>query len=274
MTEIIRNRTIRPSSRLEKSKSYKIDTKKVSSDDILIVNIDHESDSFFRTYKFNGSAVAKKNSISFRVHDFGTSIDISWSGAEPINSFENPIKNKSERKQTKTNSITKTENDLGHTDLKTSFEPISNSETTVLILGTAPGDKSIQFGEYYGHPRNRFWKIISNLTENDLPVTYNDKKKLLKKVGIGIWDVAHSVIRKGSLDNSIKSEEPNDLDNFINKHSNLNIIGFNGQKAEKLFDKYFDRKDNLTYISLPSTSPANIGLDFNEICEEWKKIIE
>ncbi len=274
MTEIIRNRTIRPSSRLEKSKSYKIDTKKVSADDILIVNINHESDSFFRTYKFNGSDVAKKNSISFRVNDFRTSIDISWSGAEPINSSENTIKNKGERKLTKTNSTTKTGKDLGQTDLKTSFEPISNSETTVLILGTAPGDKSIQLGEYYGHPRNRFWKIISNLTENDLPVTYSDKKKLLTKVGIGIWDVAHSVIRKGSLDNSIKSEEPNDLDNFINEHSNLKIIGFNGQKAKKLFDKYFDRKDELIYISLPSTSPANTGFNFNEICEEWKKILE
>lgn len=274
MTEIIRNRTIRPSSRLEKSKSYKIDTKKVYAGDILIVNIDHESDSFFRTYKFNGSAVAKKNSISFRVYDFGTSIDISWSGAEPIKSSENSIKNKSERKQTKANSTTKTEIDLEQTDLKTSFKPISNSETTVLILGTAPGDKSIQLGEYYGHPRNRFWRIISNLTENDLPLTYSDKEKLLKNAGIGIWDVAHSVIRKGSLDNSIKSEEPNDLDNFINEHSNLKIIGFNGQKAETLFNKYFDRKDKLTYISLPSTSPANTGYDFNEICEEWKKILE
>ena len=274
MTEIIRNRTIRPSSRLEKSKSYKIDTKKVLVDDILIVNIDHESDSFFRTYKFNGSDVAKKNSISFRVNDFGSSIDISWSGAEPINFSENPIKNKSKKKQTKTNSTTKTDNNPVQTDLKTSFEPISNSETTVLILGTAPGDKSIELGEYYGHPRNRFWKIIATLTENDLPVTYNDKKSLLKDEGIGIWDVAHSVIRKGSLDNAIKSEEPNDLDNFIKEHTKLKIIGFNGQKSEKLFDKYFDRKENLTYVSLPSTSPANTGFNFDEICEEWRKIIE
>ncbi|HHH54884.1 MAG TPA: hypothetical protein ENK91_14570, partial [Bacteroidetes bacterium] len=174
MAEIIRNRTIRPSSRLEKSKNYKIDTKKVSANDILIVNISHESNPFFRTYKFNGNDIAKKNSISFKVNDFETSLDINWSGAKPINLSENPIRNKSERKNTKRNTSTKSFNDFGQTDLKTSFEPISNSETTILILGTAPGDKSIQLGEYYGHPRNRFWKIISKLTENDLPIEYND----------------------------------------------------------------------------------------------------
>ena len=84
MTEIIRNRTIRPSTRLEKSKSYKIDTKTVSRDDILVVNIDHETKAFCKSYKFNGSDVAYKDSISFRVNDYGTSIDISWSGATPI----------------------------------------------------------------------------------------------------------------------------------------------------------------------------------------------
>lgn len=84
MAEITRNRTIRPSTRLEKSKSYKIDTKTVSRGDILVVNIDHETKSFRKSYKFNGSDVAHKDSISFRVNDYGTTIDISWSGATPI----------------------------------------------------------------------------------------------------------------------------------------------------------------------------------------------
>ena len=84
MSEIIRNRTIRPSSRLESSKSYKIDTKAVSSGDTLIVNIDHESKPFKKTFTFRGSDVAHLNSIHFKVHDFGTHIEISWSGAKPI----------------------------------------------------------------------------------------------------------------------------------------------------------------------------------------------
>src|SRR5579864_5343678 len=84
MTEIIRNRTIRPSSRLEKSKSYKIDTKQISRGEILVVNINYESKPFHKTYKFNGSDLASKDSISFRVNDFGTTIEIIWSGAQPI----------------------------------------------------------------------------------------------------------------------------------------------------------------------------------------------
>ncbi len=85
MKEIIRNRTIQPSSRLETSKSYKVDTKLVSNKDILIVNISHESKSLIKTYKFKGDHLTKKNSISFRVNDYRTSFDIIWSGVRPIN---------------------------------------------------------------------------------------------------------------------------------------------------------------------------------------------
>jgi len=159
------------------------------------------------------------------------------------------------------------------TNTKTSFDPISNSETTILILGTMPGDKSLELGEYYGHSRNRFWKIISTITDNDLPLTYTDKKALLLKTKIGIWDVAHKVNRKGSLDIAIENEEPNDLDGFIARHKNLKIIGFNGTKSEVLFDKYFNRKSDLKYIYLPSTSPANTGIDFDNICKLWRQIL-
>jgi hypoxanthine-DNA glycosylase len=156
---------------------------------------------------------------------------------------------------------------------KTSFDPISNADTTVLILGTVPGDKSLELGEYYGHSRNRFWKIISTITNNDLPLTYTDKKELLQKSKIGIWDVAHKANRKGSLDSAIKDEVPNDLDNFINKHRNLKVIGFNGKKSQALFDKYFDKRSDLKYVSLPSTSPANTRIDFDEMCKLWRQIL-
>lgn len=84
MKEFIRNRTITPSSRDEKSKSYKIDTRLVSRDDILIVNIDHEANSYQKSFKFYGSDVADRDSISFRVNDFDGIINISWSGIKPI----------------------------------------------------------------------------------------------------------------------------------------------------------------------------------------------
>ena len=84
MPEIIRNRVIRPSTRLESSKNYKINTEKVYSGDTLIVNITHESTDFTETYKFDGAAVTKKASISFRVIPSGTDIQINWIGATPL----------------------------------------------------------------------------------------------------------------------------------------------------------------------------------------------
>jgi len=159
------------------------------------------------------------------------------------------------------------------THSKTSFDPISNADTTILILGTMPGDKSLELGEYYGHARNKFWKIISTITANDLPLTYSDKKALLLKLKIGVWDVAHKASRKGSLDSAIEDEEPNNLDDFISRHKNLKVIGFNGTKSHSLFDKYFDRKTGIKYISLPSTSPANTGIDFDNITKLWRQIL-
>ncbi|RZK01871.1 MAG: DNA-deoxyinosine glycosylase [Flavobacterium sp.] len=273
MTEIIRNRTIRPSSRNEKSKSYKIDTKQISAGDILVVNIDHEGKPFHRTYKFDSHGIANREFISFRVNDFGTVIEITWSGAQPIRTTENipTSTNKSPTPKTKKEKITAIKNSSA---LKTSFNPISNSETRVLILGTLPSDKSLELNEYYGNSRNKFWKIISMITNNDLPLSYADKKKLLSKTKIGIWDVARYANRKGSLDNAIQNEEPNDLTNFIFKHKSLKIVGFNGLKAEALYDKYFIRQARLKYISLPSTSPANTGQDFDSICKIWRQILK
>ena len=84
MAEIVRNRTIRPSTRLETSTRYKIDTKRVTKDDVLVVNIDHETGSFYQTYRFNGKDVADRNSIHFEVIYTGTVINIRWSGAKPL----------------------------------------------------------------------------------------------------------------------------------------------------------------------------------------------
>jgi hypoxanthine-DNA glycosylase len=272
MNEIFRSRTIRPSSRLEKSKSYKIDTKSVSKTDVLIVTIDHESKSFRRTFKFNGVDVGNKKSISFRVNDNGTSIDISWTGARPseIIATDSELEIIAIPLKTTVDRIEKKQNP---TDLKKSFEAISSSETSVLILGTMPGDKSLKLNEYYGHPRNRFWKILSTITNNAVPLTYSDKKTLLIKTKIGIWDVAHKGYRRGSLDSAIHEVEPNDLEDFILKHKNLKVMGFNGAKSELLFDKYFKRKKDIKYISLPSTSPANTGITFESICKQWEKIL-
>ncbi len=273
MKEVVRNITIRPSTRLETSKSYKIDTKNVSINDTLIVNIDHEAKPFLKSYKFRGSDVAHRDSISFRVNEFGSSITITWSGATPIGTSDNKT-NTETPKPFRAKPADKTTSNLSTTNIKTSFDPISNNNTTVLILGTMPGDKSLKIGEYYGHPGNKFWKIISTITDNNLPLTYSDKKELLLNSKIGVWDVAHSAKRRGSLDSAIQEEVPNDIDSFIARHSKLKIIAFNGSKSEKLFDKYFNRNSRIRYISLPSSSPANTGIDFEAICNKWRQILK
>ena len=280
MAEIIRNRTIRPSTRQEQSKSYKIDTKQVTKHDTLIVNIDHESKPIRKRYKFRGIDVAHKNSISFRVLEDGSRINISWSGAQPIGSTSttrNPVNKKTKsqairekKKSLKTKKVV-SKKPIDH--LKTSFAPIANSNTEVLILGTLPSDTSIELNEYYANPRNRFWKVITTITKSELPTNYNDKKKILITNKIGIWDVAHQAVRKGSLDSNIKDEIPNDLDGFIKKYRNLKIVGFNGTKAEALFNKYFTRNPKIRYISLPSTSSANTGISLEDTYKRWKRVL-
>lgn len=270
--EIIRNRTIRPSSRLATSKNYKIDTKVVTRSDTLIVNIDHEAKPFRGTYRFNGRHLAEIDSISFRPIENGTSIDIRWSGAQPIeaNSANSGIITLLAKNLKQKDSLGRPS---GSKNLKTSFDPISGPDARVLILGSMPGDTSIELGEYYAHPGNRFWKTISTITGNALPQSYADKKALLLKSRMAIWDVAHKAVRKGSLDQNIRDEEPNDLNKFLNKHKNLRIVGFNGAKAQRLFEKYFDKREGITYIVLPSTSPANNGTSFESLCRVWKQIL-
>jgi hypoxanthine-DNA glycosylase len=157
--------------------------------------------------------------------------------------------------------------------IKNSFEPISNTDTIILILGTLPSDKSLEKGEYYGNPNNRFWKIISTITNNKLPNNYSDKKEFLLENNIGLWDIAKRANRKGSLDNDIINEEPNDLENFILNHKHLKVIGFNGKKSETLYDNYFKRNKGIKYISLPSSSSANTRIKFDDICKVWKQIL-
>jgi len=153
-----------------------------------------------------------------------------------------------------------------------SFSPIIYSDTKILIFGSLPGKKSLELQQYYGHARNRIWKILSHLTGSDIPVTYQQKKELLYKNKIGLWDVAHSAHREGSLDSNIKDETPNDIEGLINNYGSIKVIGFNGKKSEKMFYKYFTEKPEIKYVPLPSTSPANMVISFEDICARWSQL--
>ena len=153
-----------------------------------------------------------------------------------------------------------------------SFEPLVRDDIEILVLGTLPGKKSLELGQYYGHSRNRIWKILSTITGDDLPTNYEEKKQILFDNKIGLWDVAQSANRKGSLDVNIKDEIPNNIDQLILICGSIRVIGFNGKKAEKLFYKYFSKKYGIKYISLPSTSPANMAISFEDICDRWSEL--
>tara|TARA_B110000438_G_scaffold74485_1_gene74587 strand:+ start:1127 stop:1612 length:486 start_codon:yes stop_codon:yes gene_type:complete len=153
-----------------------------------------------------------------------------------------------------------------------SFAPIIYSDTKILIMGSLPGKKSLELNQYYGHARNRIWNILSYLTADDIPVNYEDKLNLLRRNKIGLWDVAHSAHRKGSLDSNIKNEAPNDIESLIDKYISIKVIGFNGKKSEQMFYKYFTEKEEINYVPLPSTSPANMAISFEDICTRWSDL--
>jgi hypoxanthine-DNA glycosylase len=263
MTTIIRNRTIRPSTRLEKSKSYKIDTKIVDSGDTLIVNIDHESKSFFKSFSFNGDDLKNKNSISFRVNDYSTRIDITWSGAKPTNLS---IQNR------KNNGLEPLKSNQSSNDEIIGIPPIVNENSKVLILGTMPGAESLKKQAYYSNSRNLFWKLIEEITQKDVPNTYKDKTNYLINNNIAVWDMCQSCIREGSLDSNISQEIPNEINGLIRNYPNIKAIAFNGKEAAKLFGKYIGSIPGIKLIVLPSTSPANAAITWESKKREWARL--
>jgi hypoxanthine-DNA glycosylase len=155
-----------------------------------------------------------------------------------------------------------------------SFSSIVGTQPKVLILGTMPGKDSLRLKEYYANPRNVFWKIIYKLHSQKIETDYNLKTDFLKQNGISIWDVCKTAIRQSSLDSDIKNEIPNDLKGFIESNPTIKIIAFNGHKAEKLYTKYFDRFENIEYLTLLSTSPANASYSFENKLNDWEGIIK
>ena len=153
-----------------------------------------------------------------------------------------------------------------------SFPPISNQNAEVLILGTIPGEMSLKLNQYYGHGGNTFWKIIFSIFKKPFSANYDEKKEILLKNNIALWDVLMACEREGSSDNAILQETPNDFKSFFENHKNIRLIAFNGKNAETYFTNLSVLKPKVKYITLPSTSPANTWKTFEEKLAEWKKI--
>lgn len=153
------------------------------------------------------------------------------------------------------------------------FPPVYDKESRILILGSLPSVKSREQKFYYGHPQNRFWKVIAGLTENAVPRTIEEKRAMLLGEHIAISDVIAECDIIGSSDSSIRNVEPMDLSDIL-EHADIRQIYANGGTAAKLFQKYQARSCGREIIRLPSTSPANAAFSLERLQQEWGQILE
>lgn len=151
------------------------------------------------------------------------------------------------------------------------FEPIYDDNSRILILGTFPSVKSRENAFYYGHPQNRFWKVLAGITGEALPVTVEEKTALLLKHRIAIWDVIQSCDIEGSSDSSIRNVIPNDIGRIV-KGSAIERIYGNGDKACRLYDTFCKAQTGMPINRLPSTSPANAAYSLERLLKGWESI--
>ena len=157
------------------------------------------------------------------------------------------------------------------------FPPLYDKNSVILILGSFPSVKSRETAFFYGHPQNRFWKVLSRVLEAPLPETIDEKRKFLISHGVALWDVIASCEIRGSSDASIRNAIPNDLTKIMDT-GKIRQIYVNGQTAGRLYRKYQEKPlcsvygDRARAIVLPSTSPANAAWTLDRLCDAWRII--
>lgn len=151
--------------------------------------------------------------------------------------------------------------------------PVYDENSKILILGSFPSVKSRESGFFYGHPQNRFWKVLAGILEVPVPVTIDEKKKMLLEHHIAVWDVIASCRITGSSDSSIKDVVPNDLGKILSV-ARIERICANGATAWKLYEKYVKKSTGMEAVKLPSTSPANAAWSLERLIKCWKEYIK
>lgn len=153
------------------------------------------------------------------------------------------------------------------------FPPLYDSESEILILGSFPSVKSREQKFFYGHKQNRFWKVMAAVLETAVPETIEEKKKMLYRHHIALWDSISSCDIIGSSDSSIKNAVPTDLGQIITG-SKIRKIFCNGAASGICFKKYQEKELQITADILPSTSPANAAYSLEKLISIWRKIKE
>jgi hypoxanthine-DNA glycosylase len=157
---------------------------------------------------------------------------------------------------------------------KASFPPVVAPDTRVLILGSLPGERSLEEGRYYAHPRNLFWRLVGASIERDLEaLPYEARLETLLTAGIGLWDTVASATRRGSLDAAIREAEHNPLVEFVETLPELRAVAFNGAASARIGTAALAGR-GLALLPLPSSSPAYAAMPLAEKRRLWAAIGE
>ena len=148
--------------------------------------------------------------------------------------------------------------------------PVFDEMSKLLILGSFPSVKSREMQFFYGHPQNRFWKVIAALTNEAVPDSIEEKRALLLKHHIAVWDVIESCEIAGSSDSSIKNVKVNPIERIL-MSAPIEHIYCNGAKSFELYKKYCEKNLGKKAIKLPSTSPANAASSLPKLIEKWRE---
>lgn len=151
--------------------------------------------------------------------------------------------------------------------------PTFDEHSRVLVLGSFPSVKSREAQYFYGHPQNRFWKVMAAVFSEKFPRTMEERKKLLLRNRVAVWDVIASCSVRGSLDTSIQNVTPNDL-HLILGSSLITAIFTNGKKADELYKAFQREKTGISSVCLPSTSPANASWSLERLIEAWRIVAQ
>lgn len=149
------------------------------------------------------------------------------------------------------------------------FDPVYDADSEILILGSFPSVKSRENNFYYGHPQNRFWKVLASVFQAPVPQSVPDKIRFLHERRIALWDVIASCEITGSADTAITNAVPNDLAPILLK-SRIGKIYVNGKTAQDLYDRYCSAKTGIPAAYLPSTSPANAAWSLERLIDAWR----
>lgn len=152
------------------------------------------------------------------------------------------------------------------------FPALYDRESQVLLLGSIPSPKSREMAFYYGHPQNRFWKVMATVLGESVPETIAQKKAMLKKHHVALWDVLDSCTIVGASDTSIEDPVPNNIKELVKK-SKVSRIFCTGATAYNLYQKFCAKEVGIDAVKLPSTSPANCAVSLEKLVEAYKKVL-